>query len=149
MAFKNPNDNDIGGCYISTGGGVTSITNNGTFYQLVGTFTSTSLGSFTHSGGAITYTGSASRVFIARACLTFYTDSFDTFRFRFAINGTTVAGSEQQITIPETFEGNSRQVNLLWPLQLSTNNIVTVYLTSVGEGNESLTIQNGTISIGG
>lgn len=127
-----------GGCYVSSSAASAAITAE-TYIILAGTTTTLTLKNFTHtSPGRLTYTGIETLRFIVNVALSFIsTQSNELARFRFAKNGTTLAGS--QINRKLGTGSDEGALSIAYELELATNDYIEVYCTLAASTSDTIT----------
>ncbi len=128
-----------GHIYKSSGSGSTAIAIANTFYVLDTTnvvTTSTHLRNCTSpSNGRITYTGAAACIAYAHATISCDCGTAtQSIRFRFAINGTSQAATQQMHT-SNTTASRPNTVSISGLLSLTTNDYVEVFVTNATATN--------------
>jgi len=114
--------------YVSTPV-ATNVTNPATWYKIAGTTTSKLLNRFTHATGRLTYSGPGTFCYLAVVAISMLSNT-NNFRayFRFAVNGTTIADSEQQRKIGTGADLGNASMNTC--LTLTNGDYVEVFVNS-------------------
>lgn len=118
-----------GECYLSANATSTTITVAGTYYKAAGTSTSGNNSQFTATNNRITYNGLKTNLFLVNcsASLSCGTPN-QTLGCILAKNGSTIAGSEQEIRVSsasQSSNGNAKSI-----VSLSTGDYVELWVTN-------------------
>lgn len=117
-----------GSTYISTTT-TTSVDQTPTFTKIAGTYTPGELNGFTHSAGVLTYTGSLTKKFLVTASISADATVADTYYFRIAKDGTSIAASQMTRAVGSADIGS---ISLSWVVELATNATIEVQTARAG-----------------